>query len=870
MKPFRYFPLAACALLHFSIAHGQSQEHRALNGASHQIQAILDSISATNIRAYLDTLVGFYTRHTVSDTTSDSAGIGAARRWILGKFQEFVPASGGRLQPMYFDFDATICGIFGRHRNVMAVLPGTLTPNRYFIVSGHMDNRGDPNNACTWQNLFSPGANDDGSGTAISIELARVMSQYQFEASIIFMAVTGEDEGLYGSIAYAQFARQNNMRIDGMLTNDVVGNITGENGITDSLSVRHFSSVADATPHRQLARYFKLKSEFYYPIFTVNLIPAQDRPGRGGDHQPFQAQGYAAVRFTEPNENLNLQHNEFDIVENMSPAYTARVGRASAAGLASMAWAPETPQGLQVFDPGNGTQLILQWPATNTEPDFAGYRTAVRDSGALNYSNVSDVGNAHQDTVTNLTPGVAVYVGISGYDTAGNESIFSTEILAKPSSIPSSPTNPRSTSFATNIVIAWVGSPPLDVVKYRIYRSTSRYFGFVLYDSVNAPTTQYTETAAIPQTLYFYYIRAVDTDGNMSQPSSTVAGQLATHDAGILVVDGTRDGAGGPLAPTDNEVDAFYDILLARAASPLSYYDIADSFAINVSITDADMAKYSTVVWHSDVRGSRAIYNDTTELREYLNQGGKMILSGWRLSASFLSGGGVGTSQFPPASFVPIYLKVDSIRTTALFTNDFYFAESALGSYPTTRVDSVKIPNYNGTLVNTDAFLPPLQSGAEIMYTHRGKTPSPLDGKPVALRYLGTTYKLVFFDFPMYYMQMPSVQQAIERALLDLGEIVSVEEQPQKRIPTTYALEQCYPNPFNPSTTFEFQTAKPGMVRLKIFDLLGREVATVIQDHKNPGKYKVTWDASSMASGIYFYRLQAGKFSDTKKLLLLK
>src|SRR5437867_2757958 len=187
---------------------------------SHEIQAILDSIKAGNIRAYLDTLVAFTYRHTVDDTTSLTTGIGAARRWVYGKFQEFRTASGGRLQPQYFDFTATICGVTQVYRNVMAVLPGTVTPNRYFVVSGHLDTRGDPNNSCAY-GIFSPGANDDGSGTAVSIELARVLSRYQFDASLIFMTVVGEDEGLFGSEAHAAYAQANSIRMDGMITNDV-------------------------------------------------------------------------------------------------------------------------------------------------------------------------------------------------------------------------------------------------------------------------------------------------------------------------------------------------------------------------------------------------------------------------------------------------------------------------------------------------------------------------------------------------------------------------------------------------------------------------------------------------------------------------
>lgn len=872
MNLLRLFFLFSILLFLPAISASQTQHERAAGIASHQIQSLLDSISATNIHAYLDTLVGFYTRHTMSDTTSDLVGIGAARRWVFRKFQEFSQASGGQLQPMYFDFDATICGVTKHHRNVMAVLPGTLTPDRYFIVSGHLDNRGDPINACSYQNLFSPGANDDGSGTAISIELARVMSQYQFDASIIFMAVTGEDEGLFGSDAHARYARQINMRIDGMITNDVVGNIVGSNGIVDSMSVRHFSSVSETTPHRQFARYMKLKGESFYPIFTVNLIPAQDRPGRGGDHQSYQAQGYTAVRFTEPNENTNNQHSATDVVDSMSPAYSARVARLNAAGLASVAWAPETPSGLQVLDPGNGTELILQWDSVNTEPDFAGYRIAVRDSGELYYLSVIDAGNGQQDTISGLTPGVAVYVSISAYDTAGNESIFSQEVFAKPAIAPSSPTGFTSTSLINAIQLTWNASPQLDVAKYRIYRSTTRVGGFGMYDSVTAPMTQYNDFGAAPHVFYYYHVRAVDSSGYESLPTQTAPGQLATHDAGILVVDGTRDGPGGPPGPTDGAVDSFYIALLARAAGTISHYDIADSVAANISISDADMAIYSTLVWHSDFRNSTPIYRDTTAIREYLNQGGNLILDGWKLSASLKSLGGTGVTIFPPNSFVPNYLKVDSMQTTGTTQRDFYIANSVMPGYPSIKVDSVKIPQFNGTLVNTDVFLPPfIRPLTEIVYTHHAKdSGSVFEGKTIALRYLGTDYKLVFFDFPLYFMEFLTAQQAMERALLDLEEVVAVDEKSNSTVPGNYTLYQNHPNPFNPMTIITYEIAAVSHVALKIYNLLGQEVTTLVNEQKGPGTYSITWDARNFSSGVYFYRLTAGEFSSTKKLVLMR
>ena len=872
MKP--YYSVVLCLLFIIVNNHSSSQTQKELSarGGAYTIQSILDSISAPHIHAYLDTLVGFYTRHTVSDTSSDSIGIGAARRWVYKKFEEFSQESGGRLQPRYFDYDTTICRVYKNYRNVMAILPGKLTPDRYFIVSGHRDNRGDPSDPCAFQDIFSPGANDDGSGTAISIELARAMSKYEFDASIIFMAVVGEDEGLYGSGAYAKWAKQNGLRIDGMITNDVVGNIIGGNGIVDSMSVRHFSSVAEVSPHRQFSRYMRLKCEQFYPSFTVNLIPAQDRPGRGGDHQSFQAFGYTAVRFTEPNENFNNQHTATDIVANVSPAYIARVASVNAIGLASVSAAPETPNGLQVQASGNGTKLLLHWPTANTEPDFAGYRIAVRDSGTLYYSSIIDVGNVNQFVVTGLTPAVGIYLSISAYDTAGNESMFSQEVYARPSVVPSVPTGLKSVSYPDSITLSWLGSPQLDIVRYRIYRSTSRYEIFALYDSVDNSVTQYTDVNSAPRTLFYYDIRAVDNEGNQSSPSLIVKGQLVTHDAGILVVDATRDGTGSALNPTDESVDAYYLSLLSHAASPLSFYDVADSIALGISMSDADMARYSTIIWHSDLRNGKPIYNDSTAIKQYLDKGGNMIFSGWKLSSSLKLGGGISVTNFSANSFVPNYLKIDSIQTTEINQQDFLGANGVLAGYPSMQVDSVKMPVFNGTLVNTDVFLPPFaDSSVEILYTYHAKDPvSAYEGKPIALRYFGPEYRLIVFDFPLYYMDVVSAQQAMEQALLDLNEVVSVNDQYPHEDAGKFVLYPNYPNPFNPTTQFQFSIGNSQFVTLKVFDVLGREVVTLVNEVFHPGTYQVMWDARNAASGVYYARLVSNGLVSTQKILLTK
>ena len=254
------------------------------------ISQMMNDVSADSILKYLETLVSFETRHTNSDTSSLTSGIGAARNFIFRKYQEFQIHSGGGVNPEFFVFSGTACGVLNNaHKNVLATISGTFSPDRYFIASGHMDSRTIDN--CN-NTASAPGANDDGSGTVTSMELARILGNYSqsMESSLILMAVTGEEQSLMGSTAYANWALQNNMRIDGMITNDIVGGIrgcinpacpTGE-FIIDSTSVRHFSGGTSESISRQLSRYMKLKAEQYVTDvdWKVNLIPSIDRPGR--------------------------------------------------------------------------------------------------------------------------------------------------------------------------------------------------------------------------------------------------------------------------------------------------------------------------------------------------------------------------------------------------------------------------------------------------------------------------------------------------------------------------------------------------------------------------------------------------------------
>ncbi|UCE65211.1 MAG: M28 family peptidase [Candidatus Zixiibacteriota bacterium] len=852
------------------------------------IEEMIDSVSAERILAGVDTLVGFYTRHTNSDTLSSSTGLGAARRWVYDQFEAYaVDSATYELQPGYFTFNATVCGIYGEHRNMLATLPGTATPNRYFLTMGHIDSR--TNDVCD-ASSFAPSANDDGSGTAIAMEIARIMSRYPFESTVIVMVVTGEDQGLYGSTAYAQWAQSQSLDIGAVITNDVVGNIEGcenpacppgEPVIVDSLSARHFSGTPETGISRQLSRYMKLKAMEYLQGFTVNLIPALDRPGRSGDHVPFYNRGYAGVRFTEAHENGDgsgnngRQHNAHDTLSyyNTNAGYMANIARINIAGIASLALAPAPPGYLQAVNAGNGTSVILTWPYIQTEPDFAGYRIAVRPQGELFYSDVIDAGDVSQFVLDSLTEGQLVYLSISAYDTDDNESVFSEEISFTPSSIPAVPAGFETESRQTGIQLTWIPNTELDIDCYNVFRIPPGQTNPHLIQIVHHPASSYFDNTVQPHNLYTYNITAVDSLEQESRFSDSRYGQLATHDLGVLLIDGTLDGSGGPLQPTDEEVDDYYAAIV-DGFNIGGNWDVADSTLVDVFIQDAHFAPFSAVFYHSD-RVNAPHVQDTTALKKYLDNGGNLLLSGWNLAGSF---GGVVTefSTFPQGSFFREYLKTDSLGVSQPANQDFISATSLMPSaYPDLTIDSVKVPIFDHRMFKMDAFLSPLvdEPVTERLYTYNSSFGGSfrLHGEPVGFRHLGNEIKIIVFDVPLYFMNQQQATTAAGQALGDLGEeYVGVVEEHQTDLPQSIGYFQSYPNPFNPSATIDYEIVKKSNVRIAVYNLLGQEIEVLKDGVQEPGFYRISWNAQNCPSGIYFCRIKASDISEVIRMVLLR
>ena len=367
-----------------------------------ELHDIGTAASAEQLEYYIRQLAGFGTRHTLSDTVSDTRGIGAARRWIKAEFEKISDDCGRCLEVFY------VSGIVEPQRrvpeatnvvNVVAIQRGYADPNRFVIMSGDIDSRVlDPNDGTS----DAPGANDNASGMAGAIEAARILSKYQFPSSIIYTGLSGEEQGLLGGKILADYAIANEWDIKGVLNNDMIGNIKGINGVINNTTarvfsegtrfveteqearIRRFTGGEVDSPSRNLARYVDLMADRYVPNLDVMMIYRLDRFGRGGHHRPFNEAGFPGVRIMETNENYFMQHEDIreedgikygDTIDGVDFDYAAKLTNLNAVIMASMAWAPAPPANVQIQGAVRPS-TTLSWDALNPSknPQLAGYK----------------------------------------------------------------------------------------------------------------------------------------------------------------------------------------------------------------------------------------------------------------------------------------------------------------------------------------------------------------------------------------------------------------------------------------------------------------------------------------------------------------
>ncbi|WP_435579460.1 M28 family peptidase [Gilvibacter sp.] len=416
---------------------------------------IIDAVSEDRIRQDVRTLADFGTRHTLSDTLSETRGIGAARRWIKSEFEKTSASCNGCLEVFYqSDFvpkgdnqrivkDVNVV-------NVVAIQRGTKYPNRFIIMSGDIDSRvSNPNDFTS----DSPGANDNATGMAGALEAARVLSKYSFENSIIYVGLSGEEQGLYGGKGLAAYAKEKGWEIIGVFNNDMIGNITGVDGVIDNRTFRIFSEPYPPEPDarrlramrfyggevdgisRQLARYVYKTTKTYMPEMNPMMVYRLDRFGRGGHHRPFNDAGFAGIRIMEAHENYTQQHQDIrvedgiaygDTFEHVNFPYAKKLTAVNAINLASLAWAPPAPKEVGIGGIVEASAR-LEWSAVE---GAVAYKIYWRDTTSPTWDNARIVTEGTSATldgivIDNYFFGVAA-VGADGHE---SEVVFPNKII---------------------------------------------------------------------------------------------------------------------------------------------------------------------------------------------------------------------------------------------------------------------------------------------------------------------------------------------------------------------------------------------------------------------------------------------------------
>jgi peptidase M28-like protein len=423
-----------------------------------RIVKLVASVSEERLGVILRKLESFETRSSLSSTTSTTRGIGAARQWILDEMKSYNP----KLQVSFDSYQVPPQGRITRQvelRNVIAVLPGR-SPRRIYI-SGHYDtvarpggqgasNAGAPADpdapaarpadpTAPLDNL-APGVNDDGSGTALTIELARVFSQsgIDFEATLVFMCHVAEEQGLVGARLHAQQAVAEKIPIEAVLNNDIVGNDRGGNGIVDGATIRVYSEGPEDSPSRELARFVQRWGGRYVPSHKVRPMARPDRFGRGGDHSAYNQLGFTAVGFRESRENFTRQHDVRDTFEGISLPYLAQNARVNAASAATLALAPPPPTVVnernqpQISRAPTGYDANLKWSAV---PGAAAYRIFWREAWGPDWQHEMLVGNVTNAVLPNMQIDDYVF-GVAAVDAAGHESFVTAYVTPPRASTP--------------------------------------------------------------------------------------------------------------------------------------------------------------------------------------------------------------------------------------------------------------------------------------------------------------------------------------------------------------------------------------------------------------------------------------------------
>lgn len=810
-------------LICFSVTKTEAQQFQHSAGDPF-IQSLVEQVSQDSIRATIRDLQNFKTRYSFTPECS------LAANYLMKRFQNY----GLMVEEDWYE------NRDDRQRNIVAVKVGMTNSDKEYIIGAHYDSH-------TFLDPYhnAPGADDNASGTAAVVECARILSQYGFPYTFKFIAFCGEEQWMIGSGHYAANARANGENIIAMINNDMIA-------YTSDGEQEDFELISDYASEWLADVWLAAANSYTHLLVTKTIDPTSP-----SDHTPFWENGYHALDCAEDEANEIWggsnpnYHTPGDTLGTLNLNFATEVVKMDVAGLASLQILLPPVSGLQVAEPGTGTDLLLSWNSLE-DPGTDGYRLCY-GTQSRNYSSTVDVGAVIQYNVGGLQQGVQYYFAVAAYDTAGRIGLFSPEVSAAPQAVPGAPTNVAATPYRFSIRLKWDANQELDLLGYNVYRrTTNQQWSRLNLEAILQES--YVDTPLTEAIRYWYVITAVDSLLNESQHSNEVEMVPAPLNQGILVVDETRDGNGNLVNPTDEQVDQFYRDLLARYK--FTEWDVQAKGLPQLQ----DLLSFSTVIWHDDDINDHK-FNKTKDIfQQYLAAGGNLWATGWRI---------LSPGEFSAGTVESDYFHLSRIIENA--AADFSGAKGLLG-YPNLMVDSSKIiATWHSCLIFGYVFN--LRDAEAIFAFQSASANAEFQNKSCGFRYLGSDYKLVFSGFPLYYMKKSEASAVVQKVLDDFNETTAVKEFSRdidQISPDEFALQQNYPNPFNSTTTIFYQLPEPSLVNLSVYNISGQLVKTLVDDKKLPGSYEVQWDASGLSSGLYFIRLSTSQFSEIRKCIVIK
>jgi hypothetical protein len=822
---------------------------------SEDIGDLVDMVSADSLHDWIQRLQNFQTRYSYSDSVI------AARDWLYQKMSAFGIDSLW-LHHYYED---------SHQWNVVATVEGTVQPDRVMVVGGHYDSVVYGSGANPM--VFAPGADDNASGTVVALELARIISQNPLPITVMFVPFAQEEQGLVGSDHFAEYLHNQGANVELMINSDMIGH-----SVDSDPDVIIHSASSGAMPFVQAM--IDMADTY------TDLRAWYDPSSYGSDQISFYQWGYDAVVAAEGEFHTAGWHTNYDLIDSLNFPYLRQVVQMCLATVLTLGSSPSAVTGLAAVDAGDGEAIYLHWSENDPVEDVDHYNLYFGTSSG-DYDSLRQVAGS-ADTLTGLTENTTYFISVSAVNQNGFESAANPEVSLAPKVAPRAPSGLAANPYGRyKIELDWAANREADFDYYRVFRSEQSGSDYQLLADAWSDTTFVDSTVQGEVDYYYYTLTAVDTTGNESQMSSEAQGFAVTLDQGLLVVDETYLNIGNNMVNGDS-INAFYQRALQGYTR--AYVDHScPTCPPYPQLRLPELGRYGVVIVHSeDFRGNRSLGADTDStysvLKKYLDYGGRVIIEG-RRNLSQGDDGDWSVRHFSAGDVRYDRLHVESALVPPWSTLDerseeFVGAHGQISGYPDLQVDSLRVAQVSGGLellgrVPGVGYIDSLMTG-EVIYTfHSSYDTSASEGKPVAFRYLGAGQQVIFLDFPLYFIQEAQATQLLHQALSDLGMSPSSVEEEEEGVISSFRLGHNFPNPFNAETIIEYSLPRAGSVRLTVYNILGQAVKVLVDETQTAGDKKVIWDGKNqrgqdVASGVYFYRMEAGEFAKTDKMLLLK